>query len=149
MLNPFSGNDRIRLGGGCFVLKCTSYPSVIAERGFLSNAEDGRNLMKEELQKKIELTDFEEEYFDACQTFGYKPYNRHTQNQINRKYEKLQEQIDNGEIEFSCRDDDNDVLDCAYNFLLDHIDEINEYFAAVPADEIKMRYEFCLDGEEQ
>ena len=58
-LNGFTGNDHICLKGDYYILKCTSSPSVIVECGFLSNAEDERNLMKEEYQKKIATKIFE------------------------------------------------------------------------------------------
>ena len=96
----------------------------------------------------IDLTDFEEEYFDACERFFYKPYNKHSRTRIESKYNFLTNKIDNGDdiyddLEWS--DDATEILDTAYEFLTENEQEIEEYFSKVDETEIKRRYEFyCL-----
>ncbi len=52
-LNGLSGGDYSALRGDYFMLNCTHYPSVIAECGFLSNAEDEALLVTEEYRRKV------------------------------------------------------------------------------------------------
>ena len=89
-----------------------------------------------------ELSDFEEEYFDACKAFGFKPYNVHTKIQIERKYKKLQNK--RGEIPHDPGDNREEVLECAKEILLDYIKEIDKYLSANSEQEIKKRYEYFL-----
>jgi hypothetical protein len=97
--------------------------------------------------KEIELTDFEEEYFDACQSFDFRPYNSHTEKQIERRYGKFQERIDNGESLFTdsngC-DNSEDVIEDTRDFLIENINEINCYLNGLSEEEIKKRYEYFL-----
>jgi len=52
-LNNLCGGERSILFGDYFMLKCTQYPSVIVECGFLSNADDEALLLSEEYREKL------------------------------------------------------------------------------------------------
>ncbi len=91
----------------------------------------------------IDLDDWEEEYFEVCDLMFFRPYNRHTMKQIDRKHEKLQEKIDNFEDLYDGNGlDDEDILNSAYDFFSDNEDEIEDYFKKYTEEEIKNRYDF-------
>ena len=90
----------------------------------------------------IDLDDWEEEYFEVCDLMFFRPYNRHTMKQIDRKYERLQEKIDNCEEIYDNSFDDQEILDKAYDFFSDNEDEIDAYFKKYTEEEIKDRYDF-------
>ena len=96
--------------------------------------------------EEIEIDDFEEEYFDACLIMGFRPYNTHTQKQIDRKYDKLMDQIENGEISYEddARDDE-DILNEAYDFFNENKGEIEDYLSA--EENIKERFDFYQSEE--
>lgn len=52
-LNNMLGSNRVEKSGDYFVIKCSQYPSLLIECGFLSNAEEERMLVKATYQKKI------------------------------------------------------------------------------------------------
>lgn len=56
------------LVGDYYILNCSSYPSVIAECGFLSNPEDEALLIQDEYQNELAYTIFKGiiEYFSQC-----------------------------------------------------------------------------------
>lgn len=85
---------------------------------------------KKEINEEIDLTDFEEEYFENCLIMNFRPYNKHTISQIERKYDKL---IDECEI-------DEDDLDSAYDYFCENLDEIDEYIENEKS--IKERFEY-------
>lgn len=92
---------------------------------------------------EIEIDDFEEEYFEACERMDFRPYNRHTYKQIDRKRDKLQDMLDNCKniYEDVSSYDSEDILDNAYDFLTDNEGEIEEYFDKYGEATIKERYE--------
>ena len=57
-LNALGGYDYSALRGDYYMLNCSSYPSVIVECGFLSNAEDEALLLSEEYQEEVALAIF-------------------------------------------------------------------------------------------
>ena len=90
-----------------------------------------------------DLGDFEEEYFEACERMLFRPYNLHTEKQIERKYKSLTDKIDSFEDVY---DDigyfySDDILEKAYEFLNDNTEEIEEYFDKYGEEEIKKRYD--------
>ena len=92
-----------------------------------------------------ELTDFEEEYFDVCQTFNFRPYNNHTMNEVKRRYDKFQERIENGEelfLDAEGWDISEEVLDDALKYFKENIKEIEIYIKSKTEAEIKRRYEY-------
>ena len=52
-LNDLCGEDNESLTGDYYMLKCTAAPSVIVECGFLSNAEDEKNLCDPDFRKRL------------------------------------------------------------------------------------------------
>ena len=91
----------------------------------------------------FDLDDWEEEYFDACQTLNFKPHNHHSEKQIDRRVESIQERMDNGEEIFEVEDyDQEDILNAAYDFFIDNTDEIEEYLEQHAKEEIQKRYEY-------
>ena len=52
-LNGALSCERVAKSGDYYILNCTKYPSVIAECGFLSNADEESLLVKAEYQEKI------------------------------------------------------------------------------------------------
>ena len=106
--------------------------------GTLKEIRDNKN--EEEIvdsKTEIELSDFEEEYFSACETMSFRPHNSHTQKQIDRKYEKLTDMIYDGELSYDDDyRDDEDILDEAYDFFSENTDEIEEYLK-------ETKYEGC------
>lgn len=92
----------------------------------------------------IEIDDFEEEYFNACERMDFRPYNFHSEKQIERKRDKLKKMIDNYEqiyddVYFSR--DAEEILEEAYDFFIENESEIKEYFDKYGETEIKNRYE--------
>ena len=97
-----------------------------------------------------DLNDFEEEYFEACERMLFRPYNLHTEKQIERKYKNLSDKIDSFEDIY---DDigyfySADILEKAYDFLNDNEEEIQEYFDKYGEEEIKKRYDVYDRGDE-
>ena len=104
----------------------------------------------EQNAEEFELTDFEEEYFDACLVMGFRPHNVHTQKQIDRKHDKILDQIDNGELTFDDDDrEDSDILDEAYDFFSDNVDEIEEYLKTEKEEKIKAKFEYYKNSNEE
>ena len=99
---------------------------------------------------EIEIDDFEEEYFEACERMNFRPYNIHSAKQIERRRDKLDRLIQNGEDVYDedCYDQD-EILEDAYNFFIDNEREIKEYFDKYGEEEIKKRYEAYADGDEE
>jgi len=98
-----------------------------------------------------DLDDWEEEYFDACETLNFKPHNHHSEKQIDRKVESLQERIDNGEDIYEVDDydyDQEDILNTAYDFFIENTDEIDEYLEQHTKEEIQKRYNYFLSLHE-
>lgn len=104
----------------------------------------GADWMKEKGFDEMTLTDFEEEYFEACERFMFRPYNEHTQNEIERRYDKLNAKIDRYEDVYEDVNewDQREVLEEANDFLTESEKEIKEYFAKHTTENIKKRYEF-------
>ncbi len=94
----------------------------------------------------IELNDFEEEYFEACEKLGFRPYNEHSEKEIERRYNKLSEKLYEEDGNFS--DDDlseqEEALDYANDFFAENDREITKYIANTPQDDIKLRYEYYI-----
>ncbi len=57
-LNGALSCERVAKTGDYYILNCTQYPSVIAECGFLSNAEEESKLVRAEYQEKIAYSIF-------------------------------------------------------------------------------------------
>ena len=92
-----------------------------------------------------ELDDWEEEYFKACEIMEFKPYNMHTEKQIDRKRDRLQDLYDEGEYEYEDEVmDTEEALDYATEFLCDNENEIQDYLEQYTLEEIKKRYEYYL-----
>ena len=80
----------------------------------------------------------------------FKPHNKHSEKQIERKYEKLENLLDEGETiyDFDSDADEYDLLEEGYEFFSDNEDEIEEYFKRYSPEEIIKRYNFykkCQD----
>ena len=110
--------------------------------------EDRAREQGEEFPKDVpapDLDDFEEEYFDACFRLDFRPYNAHTEKQLERRYNKLSEQLSCGEFTY-CDDEDGyqseDMLEEAYSFFREEGKAIARYLNESDADEIRKRYEF-------
>ncbi|MDY6367306.1 MAG: hypothetical protein SPL13_02165 [Clostridia bacterium] len=106
--------------------------------------------------EKIELTDFEEEYFNSCFRLFFKPYNNHSVKMIEGKYNSLKGKIDDCEDIYEDIDcfDSEDILQSSKDFLINNEQEINDYILKIGETEIKRRYEFYCelkdaDGEEE
>ena len=74
----------------------------------------------------------------------FRPYNFHSEKQIERKRDKLKKMIDNYEqiyddVYFSM--DAEEILEEAYDFFIENESEIKEYFDKYGETEIKNRYE--------
>lgn len=92
----------------------------------------------------IEIDDFEEEYFNACERMDFRPYNFHSEKQIERKRDKLKKMIDNYEQIYDdvyFGRDEEEILEEAYDFFIENESEIKEYFDKYGETEIKNRYE--------
>ncbi len=99
----------------------------------------------------IDIGDFEEEYFNACDNFFFKPYNLHNKKEIERKYSRLMSRTEKCEdiYENVSWDETEDILQETRDFFIDNLDEIKEYFSKYGEEEIKRRYEFyCKVNEE-
>ncbi len=94
----------------------------------------------------VELSDFEEEYFDACYRFHFRPYNAHTERQIERRYESVQQQIWDNEELYEDTDDPEEALDGAHEFFRAEAEEILNYLNGREESEIRTRYEFYLEN---
>ena len=95
--------------------------------------------------EEYDLEDWEEEYFKACDILEFKPHNNHTQKQIDRKKERLENMSWSGEYEYEDDTMDTDeALDYAYDFFSDNEDEIQDYLNRYTPEEIKKRYEYYL-----
>lgn len=109
---------------------------------------DNQNQENENLEE-IEISDFEEEYFDACIVMGFRPHNKHTQKQIDRKYDKLMEQVENNELSWDFDDrDDEDILDEAYDYFIENLKEIDEYLEKEKIEDIRKKYEYYISDDE-
>lgn len=97
---------------------------------------------------EIEIDDFEEEYFEACERMLFRPYNFHSMKQIERKKTKLNEKIKRYEDIYEDVDwyYSGDILNDSYDFFIDNEREIKEYFDKYGEEEIKKRYEAYTDG---
>lgn len=58
-LNKFAGKTYSALSGDYFILKCTLSPSIIVECGFLSNAQDEKNLCDRQYREQLAKVIFE------------------------------------------------------------------------------------------
>ena len=134
--------------------KC-EHCDIIYSKSDLYNIENAGTIIGGGKANEIELTDFEEEYFDACQTFDFRLHNPHTKNQIERCYEKIKERINNFEIQFIDNsktiftdsydlDNSEKVVKDARDFLINHIVEIDVYLRSLSQEKIKQRYEYFL-----
>lgn len=93
----------------------------------------------------IELTDFEEEYFKNSQIMFLKPTSFHSSKVIDRKYDNLVDRIYNDEVLYNVSDEDQeDILDSAYDFFDEFEEEIEDYHKNTDVNEIKRRYEYFL-----
>lgn len=117
--------------------------------GVSGSLKEIRQKKTDEKIEEIEINDFEEEYFDACIVMGFRPHNRHTQKQIDRKYDKLMNQIEEDEITFEEDDrDDEDILDEAYAFFSDNVDEIDEYLTKETEENIRKKFDYYNSEED-
>ena len=96
--------------------------------------------------REISLSDFETEYFDFCHTFSFKPQEKHTIKQVERRYEKLEDNFENFEREtdeiYECG---SDVLERLYNFFADELFAINKYIDEQTPETIKNRFDYYVD----
>ena len=133
--------------GGNIVYKCAYCNTTFDKKDLkLVVSIDDRNGKTVE----IEIDDFEEEYFEACERMNFRPYNIHSAKQIERRRDKLDRLIQNGEDVYDedCYDQD-EILEDAYDFFIDNEREIKEYFDKYGDEEIKKRYEAYADGDEE
>ena len=94
----------------------------------------------------IDLSDFEEEYFDACYRFKFRPYNKHGRRQLERRYEQLQNRLFDIDKLYEDTDrDDDELLDEAYAFLSEE-EAIGAYLNEEKEEVIKERYEYFLEN---
>ena len=99
---------------------------------------------KNDNDEKFSLSDFETEYFEACDIFGFQPQYNHSASQIDRKYEKLYEK------NYDCEFEEN--LEDAYDFFSEEETSIKEYLTKNDENTIEKKYRFYLsriqkDGE--
>lgn len=130
--------------GGNIVYKCAYCNTTLDKKDLkLVVSIDDRNGKTVE----IEIDDFEEEYFEACERMLFRPYNFHSMKQIERRRDKLDRLIQNGEDVYD-EDyyDQDEILEDAYEFFIDNEREIKEYFDKYGEEEIKKRYEAYADG---
>ena len=117
--------------------KCTFCNTCYSKNQVLSILDSSKSI------SVVDLDDWEEEYFEVCDLMFFRPYNKHTMKQIDRKHEKLKEKIDNFEEPYGYSSlDDEDILNNAYDFFSDNQDEIEEYFKKFGEEEIRKRYDF-------
>ena len=111
------------------------------ERGLNGKVGDKTNL------NYADLTDFEDEYFMACDRMLFRPYNLHSSKQIERRFEALLEQINNFKDIYDDIDwyNSEDVLQRSFDFLEDNDEEIKEYFDKYGGEEIQNRYQVYCD----
>lgn len=95
---------------------------------------------------EIELSDWEEEYFAACYFMKFKPHNSHTDKQIERKYEKLSEQVYDGIYDEVSVDDEEECLENAFNFFNDELDNIQKYVENNDEELIKKKFDYFLEN---
>ena len=94
-----------------------------------------------------DLSDFEEEYFDACYRLMLRPYNEHSKRQLERRYEQLQNRlIDVDKLYEDTDRDDDELLDEAYEFLSEEKEAIEAYLNEEQEEVIKARYEYFLEN---
>lgn len=104
-------------------------------------------------ESKIEffdLDDWEEEYFDACRKLEFKPHNHHSEKQLDRRVSNIEERIDNCEDVYDETEglDQYDILNNAYDFFIDNMDEIEDYLDKYQKEEIQKRYAYyCVSQE--
>lgn len=135
-------------GGERIIYKC-DYCGITYDENddYNEDEEDGGDEYDDE---EITLTDFEEEYFNACEKFFYKPYNEHSASRIENKYKELCARLKHGTIYEDSDDAKIDEIDLvsAYNFFKEQESEIEDYFLDYDEDEIKSRYEYYLENYE-
>lgn len=103
----------------------------------------------EEEIETFDLDDWEEEYFDACEALDFKPHNHHSEKQIDRRVESIQEKIDDGEDVYETDDyDQEDILNSAYDFFIDNLDEIEEYLEQHSKEEIQKHFNYYCRMQE-
>lgn len=117
--------------------------------GSLKEIRENKQNNETNVVEEIDISDFEEEYFNACIVMGFRPHNKHTQKQIDRKYDKLIDQVENGEIYWEDDDrDDEDILDEAYDFFIENLKEIDEYLEKEKIEDIRKKYEYYISDDE-
>ena len=125
---------------------CTHCGTYFTERELKGFVDDDSKL---EYSEDIDLTDFEEDYFEACYRLNFRPYNAHSKRQLERRYETIQNQI--WEHDFVYDDDEDgseseEILDGAYEFFKEESAAIEQYLNDRTETEIKARYEYFLEN---
>lgn len=126
---------------------CDYCKTCFSKKDILNGKVRVDNEQKRDKYEDIELSDFEDEYFDACEKMFFRPYNAHTNSEIQFRYDKLKRKIDNFEniykdVSFYGQEK---ILQEAYDFLVANKERIEEYFAKHTEEEIKTRTEFFME----
>ena len=97
-----------------------------------------------------DLDDWEEEYFRACIILNFKAHNHHSEAQLDRRVESIQDKIYSCDFTYDDdEEDDDDILNSGYDFFIENIDEIEEYLKNTSKEEIQKRFKYyCFINEE-
>ena len=90
--------------------------------------------------EEVDLDDWEEEYFDACYYLRFKPYCEHSERQLQRRYDQLNEEYDSADID----DDQWEKIEAANEFFKDEENEIGQYLQSNDEETIKKHYQYYL-----
>ena len=93
-----------------------------------------------------DLDDWEVDYFEACFRLNFKPHNKHTGKQLERRHDSLYDKICNEEIIYDDVDDydQEEVLDDAQDFFENNEEEIAEYLNSKDPNDIAKRFAYFL-----
>jgi len=102
-----------------------------------------------ESSKELDLTDFEEEYFNSCYVLGIKPYNEVSETTLERKKtKKINQLLDeyDAEDEYDLEDESPEYAELidSYDYLSEIEEELETYKEENDADEIKAKYDYYL-----